>query len=147
MRTTDDLPLRSGHPHPNPLASNAPARDPINGMAPDVPTLQQPPQRNGAASPRPGTAVTNASVARVTDEETAEAYAAPHGRPGLLRARSDFGPRHSVPAPESVQEGSVDVDGHFKIRHGWDDQLNSEEYSNLLTSVRAFWNVWERRTG
>jgi hypothetical protein len=41
MRTTDDLPLRSGHPHPNPLASNAPARDPINGMAPDVPTLHR----------------------------------------------------------------------------------------------------------
>lgn len=55
-------------------------------------------------------------------------------RPGLLRAKSDFGPRHPAPPTESADEGSVD--GHFKIRHGWDDQLNSEEYSNLLTSVR-----------
>jgi regulator-associated protein of mTOR len=37
--------------------------------------------------------------------------------------------------PESTDEGSMD--GQFKIRHGWDDQLNSEEYSNLLTSVRS----------
>jgi regulator-associated protein of mTOR len=47
--------------------------------------------------------------------------------------------------PESVEGGSVD--GHFKIRHGWDDQLNSEEYSNLLTSVRGIWDVSERHTG
>jgi regulator-associated protein of mTOR len=71
------------------------------------------------------------------DEQPAVGYAASNGasaRPGLLRARSDFGPRLSAPPPESADEASVD--GHFKIRHGWDDQLNSEEYSNLLTSVR-----------
>jgi regulator-associated protein of mTOR len=56
-------------------------------------------------------------------------------RPSFLRAKSDFGPRHPALPAESVDEGSVDG-GHFKIRHGWDDQLNSEEYSNLLTSVR-----------
>jgi regulator-associated protein of mTOR len=134
MRTTDDPPLRNGDPHPNPLASHAPTRSQVNGMAPDAPAPQHMQQQAGASSSRPGTAATNRSVTRVTIDEQ---HAAPNGasaRPGLLRARSDFGPRHSAPPPESADEGSVD--GHFKIRHGWDDQLNSEEYSNLLTSVR-----------
>jgi regulator-associated protein of mTOR len=51
----------------------------------------------------------------------------------MLRAKSDFGPRPPAPPTESADEGSVD--GHFTIRHGWADQLGSEEYSNLLTSV------------
>jgi regulator-associated protein of mTOR len=55
-------------------------------------------------------------------------------RPSMLRAKSDFGPRHEIDAPESVDEASS-ADENFKIRHGWDDQLNSEEYNNLLTSV------------
>lgn len=55
------------------------------------------------------------------------------GRPSLARAKSDFGPRQPAQTQESGDEGSID--GHFKIRHGWDDQLNSEEYSNMLTSV------------
>ena len=64
------------------------------------------------------------------------------GRPSLARARSDFGPRHNSLQPaESVEEQSVDEHGHFKIRHGWDDQLNSDEYSNLLTSVCRAYNV------
>ena len=67
----------------------------------------------------------------------------PSARPGFGRAKSDFGPRHAVAPPESAaDEGSVD--GHFKIRHGWDDQLNSEEYSNLLTSVCILWRLVPR---
>lgn len=58
------------------------------------------------------------------------------GRPSLLRAKSDFGPRHELAPPESADEASS-VEEHFKIRHGWDDQLNSDEYNNLLTSVSA----------
>jgi regulator-associated protein of mTOR len=56
-----------------------------------------------------------------------------------MRAKSDFGPRRQhqeEPAAESTDEAGS-ADGHFKIRHGWDDQLNSEEYNNLLTSVRS----------
>lgn len=56
-----------------------------------------------------------------------------------MRAKSDFGPRRQhqeEPSAESTDE-SGSIDGHFKIRHGWDDQLNSEEYNNLLTSVRS----------
>jgi regulator-associated protein of mTOR len=89
-----------------------------------------------AASSRPGSS-SLAPRAQMLDQP-ALARSASNGalaaRPGLLRAKSDFGPRHPAPPPESADEGSVD--GHFKIRHGWDDQLNSEEYSNLLTSVR-----------
>jgi len=137
MRSSRDLPLRSGHDAlPNPLASHAPARAQANGIAGDAPALQHARQHHGASS-RPGSSA-HASPTRVDmDEPALAALSASHGatsaRPGLLRARSDFGPRHPAPAPESAEEGSTD--GHFKIRHGWDDQLNSEEYSNLLTSV------------
>jgi regulator-associated protein of mTOR len=122
MRSSDDLPLRSGHAHPNPLASHAPARVQLNGAATDAPS----PQHARQTSPRPG----SSAQASPTRADMAD-HNAP-ARPGLLRARSDFGPRHPAPPPESADEGSAD--GHFKIRHGWDDQLNSEEYSNLLTS-------------
>jgi regulator-associated protein of mTOR len=66
-------------------------------------------------------------------------------RPSLMRAKSDFGPRlPSNPPAESADEvGSVD--GHFNIRHGWDDQLNSEEYNHLLTSVRSTLSVTSSR--
>jgi len=50
----------------------------------------------------------------------------------LVRAKSDIGPRHLEP-PESADEDHS-TEGLFKIRHGWDDQLNSEEYNHLLTS-------------
>lgn len=57
------------------------------------------------------------------------------GRPSLLRAKSDFGPRHFTSEDADNTEETASTDGHFKIRHGWDDQLNSEEYNNLLTST------------
>ncbi|KAH7078588.1 WD repeat-containing protein-like protein mip1 [Paraphoma chrysanthemicola] len=127
MRTTDD---RSGPPLPNPLASHAPARSEVNGVATDA----SPPLHNhhGAlSSQRPVTAGrdhmegSSALVPSATNGTTSQ-------RPSISRARSDFGPRHPAPPSESAEEGHTD--GHFKIRHGWDDQLNSEEYSNLLTS-------------
>jgi regulator-associated protein of mTOR len=61
----------------------------------------------------------------------------PAGRPSLLRARSDFGPRHQHEHPQESADEASSADGNFKIRHGWDDQLNSEEYNNLLTSVSS----------
>jgi regulator-associated protein of mTOR len=134
MRTANQLPLVSGHIHPNPLASHAPAPVDMNGA--DHP--------EAAASSRPNTAAAaaaapDASSASHMDEHAPPARPASIGpqptRPSMLRAKSDFGPRHPALPPESTDEGSVD--GHFKIRHGWDDQLNSEEYSNLLTSVRT----------
>ncbi|KAI4713375.1 hypothetical protein J4E89_002355 [Alternaria sp. Ai002NY15] len=125
MRTADQLPLASGHTHPNPLASHAPLA--MNGAHHPEP----------AASSRPSTAAAaDAAPASPVDEHAPPARPASIGpqsaRPSMLRAKSDFGPRHPALPPESTDEGSVD--GHFKIRHGWDDQLNSEEYSNLLTS-------------
>jgi regulator-associated protein of mTOR len=71
----------------------------------------------------------------------------PVGRPSLLRARSDFGPRHShLEQPSDSADEASSADGHFKIRHGWDDQLNSEEYNNILTSVgspQGLWMEWK----
>jgi hypothetical protein len=119
------MPLLSDHI--NPLASHAPAG--MDGPAPTS-ALQQPPA--AATSSRPSTAApADVSPASDMEEHTRPA------RPGVMRARSDFGPRHAAMPPESVDEGGSIEGGHFKIRHGWDDQLNSEEYSHLLTSVRS----------
>ncbi|KAI8937583.1 hypothetical protein NX059_005297 [Plenodomus lindquistii] len=141
MRTASDMPLISGqaHPLPNPLSSHAVAPADMNGTAavPPRPDLQTPQQATTATS-RPGSAATtNASPTDTDMDDHARfhrqaSFASQSARPNLLRARSDFGPRHPAPNSEHADEGSVD--GHFKIRHGWDDQLNSEEYSNLLTS-------------
>jgi regulator-associated protein of mTOR len=57
-------------------------------------------------------------------------------RPLMLRAKSDFGPRHfESPPSDSGADEAASAEGQFRIRHGWDDQLNSEEYNQLLTSV------------
>lgn len=132
----NDLPLRNGLMLPNPLAAHAPAE--ANGMASEAQTPRQSQQQMSASASRPGTSAANRPSTRGTgDEQTTPAPNGSSSRPGLLRARSDFGPRHpSHQPPESTDDGAS-VDGHFKIRHGWDDQLNSEEYSNLLTSVRG----------
>lgn len=58
-----------------------------------------------------------------------------NGRPGLARAKSDFGPRRESQAENSEEEKSSASEGEFKIRHGWETQLTSEEYNNLLNSV------------
>ncbi|KAF2131964.1 WD repeat-containing protein-like protein mip1 [Dothidotthia symphoricarpi CBS 119687] len=111
--------LASSHAHPNPLASHAPT----SALA----SMDDP-----QPSPSPGTPAhisPTTPTANVSQQTTRPST--PSLRPDLVRARSDFGPRHPAPS-ESADEASTD--GHFKIRHGWDDQLNSEEYSNMLTS-------------
>ncbi|KAL5114241.1 Target of rapamycin complex 1 subunit kog1 [Pleosporales sp. CAS-2024a] len=127
MSRSHDPPLRNGHAHahahahPSPLAAHAPLRAAAPAMGPDAPTN---PLANGPPA-------TRAPV----DDLAAPDHAAPDGppgRPAMARAKSDFGPRHAAPPTDSADESSVD--GHFAIRHGWADQLNSEEYSNLLTS-------------
>jgi regulator-associated protein of mTOR len=137
MRGADDLPLRRGHAHPNPLASHATQSAHVNGMATDALPVQH--AQHPPSSSRPGSSGHASSTHVDTDDRASAGFSASNGalaaRPGLLRARSDVGPRPSAAPPESADGGSVD--GHFKIRHGWDDQLNSEEYSNLLTSVCA----------
>jgi regulator-associated protein of mTOR len=58
----------------------------------------------------------------------------PDSRPTLLRAKSDFGPRHR----DGLRNGDIDSkdsdDGEWGIRHGFETQLVSEEYNNLLIS-------------
>jgi regulator-associated protein of mTOR len=142
MRATNHLPRASGHAHPNPLASHAPADMNGSAMAPPRQPLQHSPV---AASSRPSTAVavTASPTSSVEDQPplARPALTRPQSaRPSFARAKSDFGPRHPAVPPESTDAASVD--GQFKIRHGWDDQLNSEEYSNLLTSVRLPAACW-----
>lgn len=57
------------------------------------------------------------------------------GRPLMLRAKSDFGSRREDAADSADEDIGSSADGDFKIRHGWESQLTSEEYNNLLTST------------
>jgi regulator-associated protein of mTOR len=135
MRTAND----PGHALPNPLASHAPASMDNAVVAASAPRESRPSQ-DTAASPR--LSISSAAAAAHLHVQSPTATARPalsttnSGRPGLLRAKSDFGPRQPVQSHDTTPEDGS-VDGHFKIRHGWDDQLNSEEYSNMLTSVRC----------
>jgi len=56
-------------------------------------------------------------------------------RPGLPRAKSDFGPRREDRAKGDDEESASAADGEWGIRHGFETQLASEEHNNLLTSV------------
>lgn len=51
--------------------------------------------------------------------------------PQLLRATTDYGPRRLSP---SRQPGD---DENWELRHGWEEQYNSEEYLTILNSVSA----------
>src|SRR5690242_13681966 len=84
------------------------------------------------ASSRPGSS--HLDVHSPTSMARPSLSASSSHRPSIARAKSDFGPRQPAQPQDPADDASVD--GHFKIRHGWDDQLNSEEYSNMLTSVR-----------
>lgn len=55
-------------------------------------------------------------------------------RPGLLRAKSDFGPRREE-AGKGDDENRTADSGEWGIRHGFENQLVSEEYNNLLNAV------------
>jgi regulator-associated protein of mTOR len=59
----------------------------------------------------------------------------PDARPKLLRAKSDFGPRREEPLRTADVESRASGEGEWGIRHGFETQLVSEEYNNLLTSV------------
>lgn len=56
-----------------------------------------------------------------------------HGRPKkqLLRAKSDLGPRGQSPSRATHNN----EDEIWQLRHGWDDQYNSNEYLSTLSSV------------
>lgn len=127
----------SGQPLPNPLAAHAPVDMATAVAAPPAPRETRPSQDTTSSRPSSSAAAhldmpsPTSTVARRPSPSTANSH-----RPSLARAKSDFGPRQPVQQPEEHTD-DVSVDGHFKIRHGWDDQLNSEEYSNMLTSVRC----------
>lgn len=131
MRTAND----SAHPLPNPLASHAPAT--MDDSMAAASALRGTRASQDTTSDRPN----SSSAAAHLDVQSPASTVRPalggrnSQRPSLSRAKSDFGPRQPAQAQEPAEEGSVD--GQFKIRHGWDDQLNSEEYSNMLTSVRC----------
>ena len=56
------------------------------------------------------------------------AVATQRPRQQLLRAATDFGPRKASPSRPSSDED-------WELRHGWEEQYNSEEYLTILNSV------------
>ena len=61
----------------------------------------------------------------------------PDDRPKLLRSKSDFGPRRETDSENAETDSKASAETEWGIRHGFDTQLVSEEYNNLLTSVRC----------
>lgn len=53
-------------------------------------------------------------------------------RPQLLRATTDVGPRNHSPSP--IPSVTKD-DDNWVLRHGWEQEYNSEEYLTALNSV------------
>lgn len=145
MRTADALPLVGGpatsHP-PLPLASH---NDTAANMAAVGEPLATPPESQDDPSVialRPSTSWTaqSSSSSNRTLQET-NGHASNVPRPGLQRAKSDFGPRLQREESADSADEVASTDGTFKIRHGWQDQLTSEEYNDHLTSVRSFCHV------
>lgn len=77
-------------------------------------------------------------VSQEQESRRASRNASPAGlapRPGmLLRAKSDFGPRREE-LIKGDDESKISADAEWGIRHGFETQLESEEYNNLLNSV------------
>lgn len=128
---------------PNPLASHTPANMDSAGPAASAsaPSPRDARPSQDTTSSRPSSSAAAAAAAHLdvhspTSTPRPSLSASNSHRPSLARAKSDFGPRQPQ-QPQQPHDPTEDssVDGHFKIRHGWDDQLNSEEYSNMLTSV------------
>ncbi len=125
---TTHMPLPAGHLPPSLLAPHTPTAD---DMADSL---------GHAPSARPGTVSSSHRNFPGVDAQGPDARPTSSmsmgGRPFPMRAKSDMGPRHPLkPHSDTADEAASTGDPHFKIRHGWDDQLNSEEYNHLLTSV------------
>lgn len=95
-------------------------------------------------APPNGFAHINRSSTQIVSQEQesrrASRNASPAGfasRPGmLLRAKSDFGPRREE-LIKNDDDSKVLADVEWGIRHGFETQLESEEYNNLLNSVHT----------
>ena len=59
-------------------------------------------------------------------------------RQQLHRATTDLGPRGNANANAQLTTGSAQpsAEENWELRHGWEDQYNSEEYLSILSSVR-----------
>lgn len=80
------------------------------------------------------------TVSQEQESRRASRNASPAGmvpRPGMLsRAKSDFGPRREE-VNKDDDESKTSADAEWGIRHGFETQLESEEYNNLLNSVHT----------
>lgn len=56
-------------------------------------------------------------------------------RPGLARAKSDVGPRRAEQEKYDEDASKENAKNEWKIRHGWEAQLTSEDILNQLNNV------------
>jgi hypothetical protein len=95
------------------------------------------PQTNGFSR---ATAQLARSSTYLTAEINGDGYrsrsASPGARPGLIRAKSDFGPRRDENRANDDSDSKHSAETEWGIRHGFDTQLASEDYNHLLTEAR-----------
>ncbi|OCK92917.1 uncharacterized protein K441DRAFT_662591 [Cenococcum geophilum 1.58] len=134
------LGARSQHPQPSSNAApgyNVVEREEQSTAPPDPPDSQGTTSRPRASSA--GQPSTNRNASQMNGHtpsmEQNVSNGASAGRPLMLRAKSDFGSRREDAADSADEDIGSSADGDFKIRHGWESQLTSEEYNNLLTST------------
>ncbi|KAF2839080.1 WD-repeat protein mip1 [Patellaria atrata CBS 101060] len=102
-----------------------------DGEASAVITYSRPP--SAGTTLRPQSAVKGEVLPDRTRPNTSTSR--PEGRPQLSRAKTDVGPRREDVKQDAEEEVKQNGDDEWKIRHGFENQLLSEEYNNLLNST------------
>jgi regulatory associated protein of mTOR len=136
MRTIAELPLLGRHSqsvHPAPPAVQPEGQLSQNSHQPTPAAMHTASQPTPSTARAPNNSLPSDMNGHTLTVARTTSTGPPLSRPALSRAKSDIGPR--APEPSDSADEVSSADGNFKIRHGWDDQLNSEEYNNLLTSV------------
>lgn len=98
------------------------------------------PKSNGNGSTRTPAHLARSSTylaAEINGEGYRSRSASPSTRPGLSRAKSDFGPRRDDHAKHEDTDSKHSGEAEWSIRHGFDTQLASEDHAQLLTEVCA----------
>jgi regulatory associated protein of mTOR len=146
MRVLSEMPLLGARSqHPQPSSNVAPGYNVVEQE--EQSTAPPDPQDSQGTTSRPrassaGQPSTNRNAPQMNGHtpsmEQNVSNGASTGRPLVLRAKSDFGPRREDAADSADEDVGSSADGDFKIRHGWESQLTSEEYNNILTSVSSY---------
>jgi regulator-associated protein of mTOR len=132
MRPKGPQPVLDGLTEPDSDETAADAQSEDRARPRTAPRLES--ATNGFALHRSSTQAFQGENNRRTSRAASPAHLSTP-RPGLLRAKSDFGPRREE-VGKGDDENKTSDSGEWGIRHGFENQLVSEEYNNLLNAVR-----------